>query len=98
MADEKFQVGERVVIRATPTLLGVGKIITRPTYSSERLTWAKFKSGTISAFEPGELERLADYIDRHHAEDNWRLPDSDYHIVKDRPLQNNVVIAPEGAS
>lgn len=63
MAD--FEPDTRVVVKEQPTLLGVGRVIPTPAYSHERLTWASFKGGTDAAFEPGELQTLAEFIARH---------------------------------
>ncbi len=66
MAD--FKPGIRVVVKTQPTLLGVGKVIETPSYSATPgLTWARFRGGTISAFEPGELLQLTHYIRQHHS-------------------------------
>lgn len=57
-----------VVIREMPTLLGVGRVVETPTYSSSRLTWVEFGKGetkTISAFEPGELQLFGDWVKAH---------------------------------
>ena len=56
MAD--FEPGTSVVVKDTPTLLGIGQVIPTPGYSDKRLTWAKFPGGTEAAFEPGELEQV----------------------------------------
>lgn len=56
MAD--FEPGTSVVVKATPTLLGIGEVTPTPSFSNSRFTWAKFKGGTEAAFEPGELEAL----------------------------------------
>lgn len=65
MAD--FEPGTEVVVKATPTLLGIGTVIPTPKYSHERLTWVTFPRGTgvECAFEPGELETLHGHISQH---------------------------------
>lgn len=60
MAD--FKPGTQVVVREMPSLLGKGWVIDTPSYSTERLTWAQFKGGTIAAFEPGELQLLTEWL------------------------------------
>jgi hypothetical protein len=72
MAGE-FAIGEQVVTKQSPALLGVGRVIPTPKYSSPRLIWAKFSGDTEAAFEPGELELIQTYIARIQAEDRWRL-------------------------
>lgn len=66
MAD--FKPRTWVVIRDMPSLLGVGRVTETPTYSAVRLTWVEFGYGvnkTTSAFEPGELMTLSEWITDH---------------------------------
>lgn len=66
MAD--FEPKTWVVIREMPSLLGVGRVTETPSYSSPRLTWVEFGRGegkTLSAFEPGELMPLSEWVSAH---------------------------------
>jgi len=105
MAD--FEPKTWVVARDTPTLLGVGRVIDTPSYSSPRLTWAEFGprgSKTTSAFEPGELMPYGEWIATHNHQtprvgiiyDKVVMPDTDMpctHIDIPGPRQPHMAVS-----
>jgi|HubBroStandDraft_5_1064220.scaffolds.fasta_scaffold157363_2 hypothetical protein len=69
MAD--FEPDTTVVVKDMPHLLGLGTTIETPGYSDQRLTWATFKSGTICAFEPGDLITASEWFQWFEVEQHF---------------------------
>jgi hypothetical protein len=97
MAD--FEPGTEVVVKATPTLLGVGKVIPTPSFSNPRFTWAKFAQGTECAFEPGELAAAVQPMSTRGMTAHDRLSWNEYQVeVASRVAGEPVKFSGQGIS